>query len=57
MAALKYEKNEKFKESIRKKFSEYLDRAEKLKEYLAKAKKKKPVKIGPKGVLLLLNIV
>lgn len=49
MAAMKYEKNEKLKDSIRKKFTEYLDRAEKLKEHLAKTKKKaskKPVKMG-----------
>eukprot|EP00842_Homolaphlyctis_polyrhiza_P004277 jgi/Hompol1/4850/HPOL_001650-RA len=45
MTAMKYEKNEKRKESIRNKFTEYLDRAEKLKDYLAKqaGKKKKPV--------------
>ncbi|KAH9263343.1 hypothetical protein BASA83_013280 [Batrachochytrium salamandrivorans] len=47
MTAMKYEKNDKLKESIRKKFTEYLDRAEKLKEYLSKQqKKKKPVAIG-----------
>jgi vacuolar protein-sorting-associated protein 4 len=40
MTALKYEKNEKLKESIRRKFTEYLERAEKLKEYLAKNQKK-----------------
>ena len=34
------EKNEKIKESLRKKFTEYLDRAEKHKEYLQKNKKK-----------------
>ncbi|KAJ3020773.1 MCM DNA helicase complex subunit [Thoreauomyces humboldtii] len=45
--ALKYEKNDKSKESIRKKFTEYMDRAEKLKEYLAKQeKKKKPIPSG-----------
>jgi vacuolar protein-sorting-associated protein 4 len=38
------EKNDRLKESIRKKFTEYLDRAEKLKDYLSKkAKSKKPV--------------
>ncbi|CAB4376082.1 putative vacuolar sorting ATPase Vps4 [Rhizophagus irregularis] len=35
MHAMKYEKNERTKESIRKKFTEYLNRAEKLKEFLA----------------------
>ncbi|KAJ3318465.1 Vacuolar protein sorting-associated protein 4 [Blyttiomyces sp. JEL0837] len=35
------EKNERLKESIRKKFTEYLNRAEKLKEYLSKNQKKK----------------
>ncbi|OAJ40104.1 hypothetical protein BDEG_23877 [Batrachochytrium dendrobatidis JEL423] len=50
MTAMKYEKNDKLKESIRKKFTEYLDRAEKLKEYLAKQqKKKKPVSVGDSG--------
>ncbi|TPX54031.1 hypothetical protein PhCBS80983_g06063 [Powellomyces hirtus] len=44
MTAMKYEKNDRSKESIRKKFTEYLERAEKLKDYLAKQeKKKKPV--------------
>ena len=37
MMAMKYEKNDKLKELIRKKFTEYLDRAEKLKEHLAKS--------------------
>ena len=37
------EKNEKLKDSIRKKFTEYLDRAEKLKEFLANKKKKVPL--------------
>ncbi|WFD05944.1 Vacuolar protein sorting-associated protein 4 [Malassezia vespertilionis] len=36
MMAIKYEKNEKLKQLIRSKFVEYLDRAEKLKEHLAK---------------------
>ncbi len=40
------EKNEKTKETIRKKFTEYLERAEKLKDYLAKKAKKKPVAMG-----------
>lgn len=35
MTAMKYEKNEKRKESIRLKFTEYLSRAEQLKEHLA----------------------
>ena len=34
------EKNERIKESIRKKITEYLERAEKLKEHLNKPKKK-----------------
>lgn len=47
MTAMKYEKNEKIKESIRKKFTEYLDRAEKLKEFLNKQNKtKKAVPAG-----------
>ncbi|KAN0063146.1 Vacuolar protein sorting-associated protein 4 [Thecaphora frezii] len=37
MMAMKYEKNDKLKELIRKKFTEYLDRAEKLKEHLSKS--------------------
>lgn len=37
---------EKAKESIRAKCLQYLDRAEKLKEYLKKGSKKKPVKEG-----------
>ncbi|KAI8923909.1 P-loop containing nucleoside triphosphate hydrolase protein [Entophlyctis helioformis] len=50
MTAMKYEKNDKLKESIRKKFTEYLDRAEKLKDYLNKQqKKKKPVPAGGGG--------
>ncbi|KAI3640047.1 hypothetical protein MIR68_000925 [Amoeboaphelidium protococcarum] len=40
LAAIKYEKNDRVKESIRKKMSEYLDRAEKLKELTSKPKKK-----------------
>lgn len=39
----KDEKNEKLKESIRKKFTEYLDRAEKLKEHIAKQSKTKVI--------------
>lgn len=37
---------DKAKESIRGKCMQYLDRAEKLKEYLKKGSKKKPVKDG-----------
>ncbi|XP_063244766.1 vacuolar protein sorting-associated protein 4 [Bacillus rossius redtenbacheri] len=45
--AIKYEaQGEKAKESIRSKCIQYLDRAEKLKEYLKKGKTKKPVKEG-----------
>jgi len=47
--AIKYEaQNDKAKESIRAKCLQYLDRAEKLKEYL-KGGKKKPVKDGSGG--------
>ncbi|KAK7081963.1 Vacuolar protein sorting-associated protein 4A, partial [Halocaridina rubra] len=44
--AMKYEvPNERAKESIRAKCKQYLDRAEKLKDYIGKSKdKKKPVK-------------
>lgn len=38
LLALKYEKNDKLKELIRNKFTEYLDRAEKLKQHLNNAK-------------------
>ncbi|KAI9639066.1 putative ATPase [Dioszegia hungarica] len=41
MMAMKYEKNDKLKELIRKKTIEYLDRAEKLKEHIAKADEKR----------------
>lgn len=45
--AIKYEaQGERSKESIRAKCLQYLDRAEKLKEYLKKGKQKKPVKAG-----------
>lgn len=40
------------KESIRAKCLQYLDRAEKLKEYLKKGKTKKPVKAGEKSYVL-----
>jgi vacuolar protein-sorting-associated protein 4 len=36
MTAMKYEKNEKLKDAIRKKFTDYLERAEKLKEHISK---------------------
>eukprot|EP01135_Chromosphaera_perkinsii_P010043 Nk52_evm78s1992 gene=Nk52_evmTU78s1992 len=41
MTALKYEKNDRCKESIRTKCVQYLDRAEKLKEFIAKGGNKK----------------
>ncbi len=41
------EKNDKLKESIRKKFTEYLDRAEKLKVHINQ--KKQPVAQSEKG--------
>lgn len=40
---------DKAKESIRAKCLQYLDRAEKLKTYLKKGKKQKPVKDGDSG--------
>jgi vacuolar protein-sorting-associated protein 4 len=46
MTALKYEKNEKCKQTIRQKLSEYVARAEKLKEFLEKPQGKQPVKEG-----------
>lgn len=46
MTAMKYEKNEKLKDAIRKKFTDYLDRAEQLKSHLQKAKTKKTIKEG-----------
>jgi len=47
--AIKYEaSSDKAKESIRSKCVQYLDRAEKLKTYLKKKDKKKPVADGPK---------
>ena len=48
MTAIKYEKNEKVKASVRLKFTEYLDRAEKLKSYLAKQSSMKPIKVSSK---------
>ncbi|WWC88948.1 uncharacterized protein L201_003863 [Kwoniella dendrophila CBS 6074] len=51
MMAMKYEKNDKLKELIRKKFTEYLDRAEKLKEHIAKSEEKRTkAKVGVNGV-------
>ncbi|ORX79823.1 AAA-domain-containing protein [Anaeromyces robustus] len=49
LTAMKYEKNERLKEPIRRKFTEYLDRAEQLKEYLQKQNKKKAVPVGGGG--------
>jgi len=45
MTALKYEKNEKCKQTIRQKVVEYMNRAEKLKEFLDKGGKQ-PVQEG-----------
>lgn len=42
------ERNDRLKEPIRKRFVEYLDRAEKLKEFLNKSEEKKQ-KIGANG--------
>nr|CAD7256876.1 unnamed protein product [Timema shepardi] len=45
--AIKYEaQGDRAKESIRTKCIQYLDRAEKLKEFLKKGKTKKPIKDG-----------
>lgn len=50
MLALKWEKNAKSKEMIRAKASEYMERAEKLKNHLADdSKKKKPSMMGANG--------
>ena len=52
MLALKWEKNAKSKEMIRTKASEYMERAEKLKNHLAetdKSSKKKPAAVGSNG--------
>jgi vacuolar protein-sorting-associated protein 4 len=44
------EKNDKLRELIRKKFTEYLDRAEKLKEHIAKGEEKRTrAKVGASG--------
>lgn len=49
--AIKYETNgDKAKESIRAKCTEYLERAEKLKDFLKKDHKKKPIPAGDSGV-------
>jgi len=44
--ALKYEKSERSKATIKAKTLEYLQRAEQLKEYLEKTKNKKPIAVG-----------
>lgn len=49
MLALKWEKNAKSKEMIRAKASEYMERAEKLKNHLAQGDKKKPAMMGANG--------
>ncbi|KAK6357155.1 Vacuolar protein sorting-associated protein 4 [Orbilia javanica] len=50
MLALKWEKNPKSKELIRQKATEYMERAEKLKNHLAEdSNKKKPKAIGANG--------
>ena len=49
LTAIKYEKNEKLKDSIRTKFTEYLERAEKLKEYLQNSKSKVTTSNNDKG--------
>ncbi len=52
MLALKWEKSAKMKETIRAKAFDYMDRAEKLKTYLAEAdkgRKKKPSAVGANG--------
>lgn len=51
MLALKYEKNVKSKEMIRKKMGEYMERMEKLKNHLAETdkSKKKPAAVGSNG--------
>ncbi|KAI8065933.1 P-loop containing nucleoside triphosphate hydrolase protein [Gongronella butleri] len=50
MTAIKYEKNDRLREPIRKRFVEYLDRAEMLKEYLNdESKKKQQEAVGANG--------
>ncbi|KAI9360538.1 P-loop containing nucleoside triphosphate hydrolase protein [Pilaira anomala] len=50
MTAIKYEKNDRLKDPIRKRFVEYLDRAEMLKDFLDKQEKKQREPIGANGV-------
>ncbi|KAI7863352.1 P-loop containing nucleoside triphosphate hydrolase protein [Spinellus fusiger] len=51
MTAIKYEKNDRLKGPIRKRFVEYLDRAEMLKEFLnEQEQKKQPEPVGANGV-------
>ncbi|KAI8335968.1 P-loop containing nucleoside triphosphate hydrolase protein [Chlamydoabsidia padenii] len=50
MTAIKYEKNDRLREPIRKRFVEYLDRAEMLKDYLNdESKKKQQEAVGANG--------
>ncbi|CAO3658242.1 unnamed protein product [Rhizopus microsporus] len=49
MTAIKYEKNDRLKEPIRKRFIEYLDRAEMLKEFLNNQEKKQKEPVGANG--------
>ncbi|KAI8879675.1 AAA-domain-containing protein [Backusella circina FSU 941] len=49
MTAIKYEKNDRLKDPIRKRFVEYLDRAEMLKEFLNNQEKKQKEPIGANG--------
>lgn len=50
MLALKWEKNEQSKATIRTKINEYMERAEKLKEHLSEdSGKRKPSKVGANG--------
>lgn len=49
MTALKYERNDRSKQIIREKCKEYIARAEKLKEFVAKQGKKKAVANGSKS--------
>eukprot|EP00128_Syssomonas_multiformis_P003013 Colp12_sorted_trinity150504_noHs@28866 len=49
MTALKYEKNNKCKETIRTKCVQYMDRAEKLKQFLDKSKGKKTKAVSADG--------
>lgn len=49
LLALKYEKNDKLKELIRNKFTEYLDRAEMLKQHLNAKDDKGKAAMGANG--------